>query len=515
MLRRGSGLRLFAWYALASAVPVVVLGFGLSSTYTTEMDHRALDQAGAEAGAISAAGIEPTVGSRDLGGALAPSERAQLAKTTAPLLASGSVLRLRLRDRTGTVVFDAAHPDAPPKADHDDDVATAAAGHTVRRLTRLNRDEVDAARQGGARAVEAYLPVNSGGHAHRVVGVLEIYLPYAPIAHAFVGSEHAMMIVIGGGLVVLWLALSVITWSVTRRLRRTAAANEYLALHDTLTGLPNRTLFGERAAHAIAAAGRTGEHVGVAIVDLDRFKEVNDSLGHHNGDRLLAEVAGRLAAQARPGDTVARLGGDEFGVVLADCVDPHAALSALRRVIDREVDVSGLPVSVEASIGYVVAPCDGDRVDELLQRADVAMYLAKHEHAGALRYDAARDHYDAANLALVAELRHAIDGDQLVMHYQPKIALADGRTEAVEALVRWQHPVHGLLGPDRFLPLAEQTDIIDQLTLWVLRRSIRDVRDLAAAADGVAVAVNVSARNLARADFAQRVVRLLREEDVA
>src|SRR5205814_6063462 len=179
------------------------------------------------------------------------------------------------------------------------------------------------------------------------------------------------------------------------------------------------------------------------------------------------------------------------------------------------VEVSGLPVSVEASIGYVVAPDDGTDVGELLQRADVAMYVAKAQHAGVVRYDAHQDHYDAANLSLVAELRHAIKDGQLLLHYQPKARLSDSRVEAVEALVRWRHPMHGLLYPDRFLPLAEQTDLIDKLTDWVVERAVTEVRDLGAVGAELAIAVNVSARNLAQPDFARRVVSTLERLGVA
>ncbi len=161
---------------------------------------------------------------------------------------------------------------------------------------------------------------------------------------------------------------------------------------------------------------------------------------------------------------MARLGGDEFGVILCDVSDPEEVLRRLRNVIEKEVEVSGLPLSTESSIGYVVIPDDGTDVDELLQRADVALYVAKAQHAGVVRYDTAQDHYNAGNLGLIADLRHAIDNDELVLHYQPKVTLPDGEIDAVEALVRWQHPTHGLLSPDRFVPLAEQTDLIEKMT---------------------------------------------------
>jgi predicted signal transduction protein with EAL and GGDEF domain len=181
--------------------------------------------------------------------------------------------------------------------------------------------------------------------------------------------------------------------------------------------------------------------------------------------------------------------------------EPEEILTRLRQVIEHEVEISGLPLTVEASIGYVVAPEHGEDVDELLQLADVAMYVAKAQHAGVIRYDPSQNHYDAANLTLVSELRHAIDEDELVLFYQPKVSLQDGRVDAVEALIRWQHPELGLLSPDRFIPLAEQTGLIDRVTEWVAIRAIADLRGWS---DGLSVAVNVSARNLH-----ERLVRLL------
>ncbi|HEV3327784.1 MAG TPA: bifunctional diguanylate cyclase/phosphodiesterase, partial [Acidimicrobiales bacterium] len=306
----------------------------------------------------------------------------------------------------------------------------------------------------------------------------------------------------------LYVALFAISVSVTRRLRRQLRVNTYLAEHDTLTDLPNRAVYQKRAAAAIAAAARKDVGVVLAIVDLDRFKEINDTLGHRNGDALLADIATRLADQLRPDDTVARLGGDEFGLVLRDCDDPTGALWRLRKTVGREVHVNGLPLSVDASIGFVMAREDGVDVDELLQRAEVAMYAAKARHAGVLRYDHSQDLYDAANLSLAAELRHAIDAGELVLHYQPKARLADRRVDAVEALVRWQHPTLGLLAPDRFIPLAEQSDLIDRLTEWVVHRALSDVCDLQVVSGLVSVAVNISARNLGRPGL----VELIRTE---
>jgi diguanylate cyclase len=175
-------------------------------------------------------------------------------------------------------------------------------------------------------------------------------------------------------------------------------------------------------------------------------------------------------------------------------------------VIELEASISGLPLSIEASVGFVVAPEDGTDADELLQRADIAMYVAKVGRAGVVRYDPSQNNYDAANLGLIVELRRAIAEDELVLHYQPKTNLDDGRVEAIEALVRWEHPTLGLLPPGRFVPLAEQTDIIFDLTTWVLNRALEDLHRIP---EDIAVAVNISARSLSRGDFADSVVEAL------
>jgi diguanylate cyclase (GGDEF)-like protein len=502
-----SAVRLFGAYAAVTLVPVLVLGAVLAGTYRSEARRRGIAEGQAEAALVAHTAVEPLLTGHRLDTGLTALERAGLTRLVAHS-PSRTILRLRLRDLRGMVVFS---DDGSGFGDTPEDAALEAAnGAVVTRLTRLNTDSNDTG-PGGVAAVEAYRPLVDATQ-HRL-GVLEVYLPYAPINHDVTAGLHSLYRDLGAGLAALYVMLFAIAWSVSRGLRKQVALNGFLAEHDTLTDLPNRTLFHRRVGAAITAA-RLDSPAIVAIVDLDRFKEVNDSLGHHNGDRLLAELAARLAAHMGPSDTVARLGGDEFGIVLLDATDAEEALRRVRHVIDREVEVSGLPISVEASIGYVVVPDDGGQVDDLLQRADVAMYIAKTQHLGVVRYDAAQDHYDAANLGLVAQLRHAIDDGELVLHYQPKTTLVDGRVDAVEALVRWQHPVHGLLGPDRFLPLAEQTDLIDKLTQWVLERAIVDLRDLGDAGAGLSVAVNVSARNLARPDFAQRVVAVLDEQQV-
>ena len=463
---RSNALRLLAC-AMLSIVPVVVLGLVMDGTYRTEARHRGLAEGRSEAGLVARTAIEPLLEGHDLSSNLTAGEETRLQREVGRAVADREVLRLRLRDLGGHVVFssDAEGMHSPV----DDEAVDASKGTIVARLTTLNADDHSKDPDDPA-VVEVYEQLRAGQPQHPV-GVLEVYLPYAPIkadiAAGLNGLHHDLI----DGLAVLYIVLLAISFATSRGLRRQVKANAFLATHDALTDLPNRMLFQQRAHDAVATA--TEQHpVVISVVDLDRFKDVNDSLGHNSGDQLLIALAERLAAEVRPGDTIARLGGDEFGLILRGATDPMASLCGLRDTIESEVEVNGLPLSIGASIGFVVAPGDGAAADELIQRADVAMYVAKAEHEGVVRYSPIHDQHDAANLTLVGELRRAIDANELVLHFQPKISVGDRQVEAVESLVRWQHPVHGLLGPDRFVPLAEQTDLIEKLTDWVLASSL-------------------------------------------
>jgi diguanylate cyclase (GGDEF)-like protein len=501
---------LFATYAAITAVPVALLGLALAANYRAEAMQRGVDVGRSEAVLVARTAVEPLLNGRLLSQGLTAPETSSLYRLVGRAVRDHDILRLRLRDLSGHVVFsdDGSGFNLRP----EDKALLAARGLVEARVTRLNSDDNDTGPI-GPRAVEVYQPLNAGSPTQRV-GVLEMYLPYAPIDADVSAGLHVLYKDLSLGLAALYVILFVISVSVSRRLRQQVRVNKFLAEHDTLTDLPNRTLFHQHAQAAVAHVRRTGTHAAIAIIDLDRFKEVNDTLGHHNGDQLLAQLASRLAAHVRPQDAVARLGGDEFGIILRDVTDAEDVLRRLRQVIEQEVDVNGLPISVESSIGFVVAPDDGLDVDDLLQHADVAMYLAKSQHRGVARYDAQDDHYDAANLGLIADLRHAIDAQELVLHYQPKAALQDGHVEAVEALVRWEHPTLGFLYPDRFIPLAEQTDLIDRLTEWVLTTALTDIRDLGDGFEDVAVSVNVSARTLSRAPFARQVIKVLEAVDM-
>jgi diguanylate cyclase (GGDEF)-like protein len=282
-----------------------------------------------------------------------------------------------------------------------------------------------------------------------------------------------------------------------------------LALTDELTGLANRRAFHERLREELH--GRGSDRLAVAMVDLDRFKDLNDTLGHHAGDRLLTWLADRLDEAVGGAGFVARLGGDEFALLLPGAGLARAA-DVGRRVgaaLQAPFEIDGLEVVMDASIGAALCPEHGTTAEALLQRADVAMYQAKDARTGFQTYDPSRDRHSRERLQLIAELRHALERDELLLHYQPKVNLATGLVEGAEALVRWQHPVLGLRGPGAFLPHAEHTALMRPLTLHVLETALGQLA--AWRADGLElhVAVNLAVQNLLDLRTPGQIARLL------
>ena len=291
-----------------------------------------------------------------------------------------------------------------------------------------------------------------------------------------------------------------------------SAEREHQALHDTLTGLPNRKLLLSKVADAMVDAGPTNAQVGLFLLDLDRFKDVNDTLGHHAGDELLTYVAERLGSVLRPEDTVARLGGDEFGVLIPSIRDEamaHEVAERFRAALMEPFVVSEVTIDLEASIGVALYPAHALVANELMQRAEVAMYHAKEQRSGIETYDSDRDPHSTQRLSLFGQLRRAIEDGELVLHYQPKVDLKTGQVAGVEALVRWEHPERGLLAPDTFVPLAEQTGLMKSLTTNVLEQALTQTAVWADAGMMIRMAVNVSARDLHDDTFCARVSEAL------
>jgi len=291
-----------------------------------------------------------------------------------------------------------------------------------------------------------------------------------------------------------------------------------LAYQDPLTGLPNRVLFSDRVEQSIVQAAKLGQSFALMIMDLDRFKLVNDTLGHHMGDLLLREVGARLSATlARKRDLVARLGGDEFAVLLPE-TDREGAEGVARRMmaaLDAQFTIDGHSVDVGASIGIVGYPIHGEDLNTLMRRADVAMYTAKRGNRGCAVYNAEDDQHSPARLSLMSDLRRAVENSELMLHYQPKVDLSNYSVKYVEALVRWNHPERGFIPPDHFIPFAEQTGYIKVLSRWVINEALRQCAAWRADGVEISVSINVSARDLLHAELPEYFERLMRKYEIS
>jgi diguanylate cyclase (GGDEF)-like protein len=291
-----------------------------------------------------------------------------------------------------------------------------------------------------------------------------------------------------------------IAYDITER-RRNEAYIRHMAHHDELTGLPNRTLLQERAALAIDMARTSGKQLAVLLIDLDRFKQINDSLGHHAGDVVLCAVAARFKQCLRSSDTVARMGGDEFVILLPQIDSPQQAERVAAKLLEamaEPVQAGPHRLTVTPSIGIACHPHDGEDLTTLLRNADVAMYQSKHN--GRNNYTLYNVHMHtglAKRLELEGDLRQAIDGGELQLHYQPLVRLADGSVVGVEALLRWTHPQRGPISPVDFIPIAEDTGLIVPIGEWVLRTACSDMKRLEEQTGRrLKVAVNLSPRQL-------------------
>jgi diguanylate cyclase len=322
--------------------------------------------------------------------------------------------------------------------------------------------------------------------------------------------------ILTGILILLFAVLVPILRRVSSRIQRQMEEIQHQAYYDELTSLPNRALFRDRIEHALLASRRLGPEVTVMLLDIDRFKEINDALGHEAGDQLLREFGERIQETLRVHETLARLGGDEFGILLPTGSADEATLIAERvhDALTAPFALRGLSLEVATSIGIATYPHHGDDADALLQHADVAMYLAKEARVGTAVYDADQDANDAARLALAGELRQAIENDELVLHFQPKAELESGRIVGAEALVRWQHPERGFIPPNDFVPIAERTGLIKPLSSYVLAAALRQCAAWNSAGLDLHVAVNLSIPDLLDFELPDRIAVLLAETGV-
>ncbi len=304
------------------------------------------------------------------------------------------------------------------------------------------------------------------------------------------------------GVIIIWVAIwgaLILATVFMKRQDEHNAALMHQALHDELTGLPNRNLLYDRLQQAIYLGRRARKSVALLVMDLDRFKEVNDALGHQSGDLLLKQISKRLREALREFDTVARLGGDEFAVLLSGGNVQQATQLANKviQLLDPVYNINGIDIDAKASIGIAVYPDHGENAEDLIRRADVAMYQAKQQGIGFTVYAAESDPQSLRRLTLHGDLRQAIENDVgLTLHYQPEVDLASGLVIGVEALLRWNHPQKGFIPPDEFIPLAEKSGLIAVLTELVLNKAFHQYNTWRRAGIRLNVSINLSARNL-------------------
>ncbi|SFJ76370.1 diguanylate cyclase (GGDEF) domain-containing protein [Cellulomonas sp. KH9] len=508
---------------------MVLVGVALVLVTSTQLRGQALrDGTGSAARvAVYAAGVVPS--SAFATGVLSPAEQAAVATATRGF--DDELVELRLWSADGRLMYSS-------------DAATTGLPHADRLARVMQSGTPDALVQPDVRAgraandqrtvLDVYVPVTLADTAtpdarddvapDDRVGAAEVMLDRTATQETLRSTTRTVGLVVVGSLALLWLLLFRIVHATSRRLRTTALENARLALLDSLTGLPNRRLLSDQMQRAIDRVADEGARVGLILLDIDRFKDINDTLGHDQGDELLQQVAERLRHALRDDDVVARLGGDEFAILLPDVRTVANAERLARRVrglFAQPFELTDIALHVETSVGVACLPDHASDASSLMRTADIAMYAAKHHRAGVSVYSPDADDSSPARLVLLGELHQALEeraGDlpaQLEMHYQPKIELSSQRTVGLEALIRWRHPTRGLLPPGVFVPLAEQSGLIHRVTTFALEESVRQLARWQEQGHRVPVAVNLSAHDVASPAVVDTIEQLLAEHGVA
>jgi diguanylate cyclase (GGDEF)-like protein len=466
LLRRLRSTSLLTRFGVISLLLTIAVGAVLSSVLSTAIENRARQQAEDAALMAVRLGLQPQVTPADLAAGFdaarlagveeAVDDAAEGFGTTDHALAAFDPIELKIYNADRTIVYHSENPELVGETSHSGELGSSLQGYVVSGFAH-SADDGAGSENGEHQLLEVYVPLQYDG-ADRPDGVIELYLPYAPVAAAVREDVRTVTIALGISLAVFYVVVFRLIASASTRLRRqrealetSAERDRHQATHDALTGLPNWELMRDRLEQGLAAASRSNGEVALLLIDLDRFKEINDTLGHSHGDKLLCQVAPRLQSVLRQGDTVARLGGDEFAVLLplVDGVgEAQAVAERLRDSLHQTFDVNGVALDVEASIGIALSPWHGTDTEELLRNADIAMYAAKDRKAGAVVFEPTEHVTAPSRITVLGDLRRALDAsEELFLHYQPKYTLDGERIEGLEALLRWQHPVEGLIPP--------------------------------------------------------------------
>ncbi len=522
-MRRRGRLSLTATFAVVSLVALAVLGAALVASMAQLLQRQALENAVRTAQGYVSAGVGERVSLANWQtGEIDPPVVTSLRKNLHP---DSTMIRLQLWTHDATNLFD-----SDASTDDQPNYARLAAATVDGELSTELVESGDFAgvvpstSMGLEQVLSVYVPIYDtamrvdAAARYQPVGAAEVVLDYSPTLAATRDAVITIGIITILGLGLVWALLFRTVHNASRRLRASSEENARLALLDPLTGLPNRRLLNERLETAVSDALRDGKHVGLLLLDIDRFKEINDSLGHDRGDQLLVEAADRLRTIVRETDTVARLGGDEFAILLKTVRSVADGVMFAERVLeafDAPYEIDGLVLHVETSIGLALFPDHADDMQSLLKLADVAMYIAKAGRRGMSVYEADGDTNSPARLILLGDLRRALDSDdQLSIHYQAKLDLESKSVVGLEALLRWKHPLRGMVPPGEFIPLAEQTGLVHTVTDRVMRMVLTQQRAWIDEGLEIPVAVNLSALNLAEPELDRRIARLLEEYDV-
>jgi diguanylate cyclase (GGDEF)-like protein len=512
---RGNAFALFA----AERPPRLVLRFAVvlsvalglaSAVILVVVHHFALSQAerGAarHAGLMASAVFQRAVDAKDLKSPVSPGRRQQLDAVLRAYGIDRGIVALSLVRRDGVVTYSTDHRLIGTTASAT--LATEAAAGTI--VSSTSAAGPVSARKSG-KTLETYAPVGPRSFG----GAALIAQSYEQIASEARSLQLRVGIVLEALLVVLFIVFVPLLVRVTRRIKGQIEQIHQQAFYDELTGLPNRTHLFERLELAISRAADEERVLAVLLADLNRFREINDTLGHEVGDTVLIEAAERLRDVAGEERLLARLGGDDFVVVAAfeNTESAMAFADKMRAAMDSPIDSDGIQLAVDTTVGLAFHPADGNDAHTLVKHAEIATYTAKEWRSGVLGYSPAVDPHDPEQLKLTAAIREAADTGQLQLHYQPKIDLASGSIAGFEALAYWAHPTRGLLPPGAFIPVAERTGAIRHVTRAALNAAVEQLQEWSETE--LTIAVNLTAIDLLDTDLTKRLKRLLREHRVA
>jgi diguanylate cyclase (GGDEF)-like protein len=503
--------------AMLSLVPIVALGFILAHVLQGQIVTRTLADASQSAQLIARIGIQPRLSPRELRDGLSAQGVRELDQQLSARSVTHDLARIKIWNARHEVIYSDDHRLIGRTLAPSDELEHALAGRPNNAVVVTPSPHSETADEVGlGQLVEVYVPLRFTS-AGPPAGAFEIYLSYRPIAAAITGDKRTIALLVSIGLALLWAVLFRIVARAARRLRLQSQENYHLAHYDPLTGLPNRTLLIERLADSLRRGEPRAGMTAVLLIDLDGFKEINNTLGEPTGDHVLCEVARRLQTDLGEQSLVARLGGDEYAVLCPRTEGVPGALAtadALQSSLEAPIVLDGVALNVEASIGIAVMREHSENLDTLLQRADVALARAKSHRSRIEVFSPELDSFDPTRLLLLGQVRLALERNEFVLHYQPKIDLKTRRISGVEALLRWNHPEHGLLPPLRFIPLVEQTALVAPVTLHVIDEALRQMVAWRELGLHLQMSVNLSARNLLDPGLAIQIEDLLRQHGI-